>query len=324
MDLLLFGGTGFLGRALARAALDRGIHVVCVCRGTSPLPAGVEHLAADRQDDRALAMLGERRVDAAIDLTSHPGQVRRALRDTAAAHWTYISSVNVYRDFDVPDQREDAPVREPLAGEDLTDMELYGEAKVACENAVREHAEAWAVIRPGLIGGPGDRSGRSGYYPWRFAHPTGPDVLVPDAPGAGVHLIDVRDLAAWIVTCAQRGTTGLFNASGAPTTFEHLLAASRRAAGTPATVTTRPVDPALLAREHVVPWAGPRSLPLWIDAPGYEHFGSVDSGAARAAGLTRRPLEQTLADVLAWEEERGHHEGAGLTDEEERQLRASL
>ncbi len=322
MDLLLFGGTAFLGRAIARAALDRGDRVVCLCRGSSPLPEGTEHLAADRQDDRALAVLEDRRFDTAIDLSSHPGQVRRALRDATAAHWTYISSVNVYAAFEVPDQTEDAPVREPLVGEDLTDMELYGEAKVACENAVREHAESWTVIRPGLIGGPGDRSGRSGYYPWRFAHPTGRDVLVPDAPGAGVHLIDVRDLAAWIVTCAQRRITGVFNASGAGTTFDRLLTASRRAAH--ASVTARPVDPVILGREHVAPWAGPRSLPLWIDAPGYEHFGSVDSSAARAAGLRERPLEETLADVLAWEEARGRHEGAGLTDEEERQLRTSL
>lgn len=322
MELLLFGGTAFLGRAIACAALDRGIRVTCACRGSAPLPEGAEHLAVDRQGDTALKPLADRRFDVVIDLTSQPGQARRALRDIAAAHWMYVSSINVYADFDTPDQAEDAPLREPLPGEDLTDMELYGEAKVACENAVREAAARWTIIRPGLIGGPGDRSGRSGYYPWRFAHPTGPDVLVPDAPNAGVHLIDVRDLAAWIVTCAEAGTTGVFNAGGPATTLERVLADSHRAAHSAAVV--RPVDPTVLARQRVASWAGPHSLPLWIDEPGYEHFGSVDSSAARAAGLRSRPLHETLADVLAWEEGRGRHEGAGLTDDQERQLRASL
>ena len=74
----------------------------------------------------------------------------------------------------------------------------YGAAKVACEQVIQEADSECMIIRPGLLGGAGDESGRSGYYPWRFAHPTGDDVLVPPDLTFPVALIDVEDLAASI------------------------------------------------------------------------------------------------------------------------------
>jgi nucleoside-diphosphate-sugar epimerase len=204
-------------------------------------------------------------------------------------------------------------------------MEQYGEAKVACEQAVLGAfgADRALIARAGLIGGPGDRSGRSGYWPWRFAHPSDPrGVLVPDALGAAVGVIDVRDLAGWLVDSAERGTAGVFNTAGDPLPLgEHLAVAARVAGYTGALVAA----PEAWLREHGVDiWMGPRSLPLWIDDPGWRGMNSRDTSRARAAGLTTRPLEQTYADVLAWEDARpqpGPH-GAGLTDAEERSLLA--
>ena len=123
----------------------------------------------------------------------------------------------VYSRFDRLEQSEDASTLDPLVEDVMADMSVYGAAKVACENAIREGSSSHTIVRAGLIGGDGDWSGRSGYYPWRFAHPTGPDVLVPPDLAFPTALIDVEDLAAWIVHCALDRVQGTFNAAG-PTT----------------------------------------------------------------------------------------------------------
>jgi nucleoside-diphosphate-sugar epimerase len=228
----------------------------------------------------------------------------------------------VYADQGAPGQDEDAPLL-PALEADVAGMEQYGEAKVACEQAVRRAfgADRALIARAGLIGGPGDRSGRSGYWPWRFAHPSDPrGVLVPDALGAAVAVIDVRDLATWLVDSAERGTSGVFNAGGEPLPLGEHLAVAARVAGYRGGLV--PAPEAWLREHGVDIWMGPRSLPLWIDDPDWRGMNSRDTSRARAAGLTIRPLEQTYADVLAWEEARpqpGPH-GAGLTDAEERAL----
>ncbi len=199
-------------------------------------------------------------------------------------------------------------------------MEEYGSAKVACEQAVLEvFGERALIARAGLIGGPGDTSGRSGYWPWRFAHPSGPRVLVPDAARRSSELIDVRDLAAWLVSSAEQGVGGVFNAVGPELPLGEHLAAAQRVSGFTGDVVAAPE--AWLAEQHVEEWMGPRSLPLWLADPDWQGFAARDGAKARAAGLTHRPLEDTLRDALAWEEtEEAHPHGAGLTDDDERAL----
>lgn len=152
--------------------------------------------------------------DAIVDVTRQPAHAREACAALAADHWVYVSSASVYARNDLPGRTEEAEVLPPLASDRLADPADYGAAKVACEQAVLAGTASSTVVRAGLIGGAEDWSGRSGYYPWRFAHPTGDDVLVPDDPELPTALIDVEDLAAWLVHCASGRVRGIFNATG--------------------------------------------------------------------------------------------------------------
>lgn len=322
MGLLVLGGTAWLGRAVAQAAQHAGFDVTCAARGTGRAPAGVEMVRVDRDDDDGLQPLLSRHWDAVIDVSRHPGQVRRAVRDLTTDHWVFISSGNVYARFDTPDQHESAATVPPLEGDVMTSMVDYGAAKVACEEAVRSAQATATIIRAGLIGGPGDWSGRSGYYPWRFGNPTGDDVLVPPDPTQPVALIDVDDLAEFVVQMADDMIDKTMNATGRTTTVGAVVDAAREVAGS--TATPRPVPAEALAGAGIGSWMGTPSLPLWVDDPAWRCFATLSSTRADSYGLVTRPLTETLARALAYEEERTEPRHAGLTDDEERSLRALL
>jgi 2'-hydroxyisoflavone reductase len=322
VEILVLGGTAFLGREVARAAVRRGHDVTCLARGSAPPPDGARFVTGDRDGDAGLAAVADSGWGSVIDVSRHPGQVRRAVRDLAADHWVFVSTASVYADASRVEADEDAPVREPLDGDVMTGPEVYGEAKVACEDAVRAADAPAAVVRPGLIGGPGDRSARSGYWPWRFAHPTGEDVIVPDDPDQPCALIDVRDLADWIVVAAEDRLDGTFNATGPTLSLAEALTVAAEVGGSGAR--PRPVAPQRLRELGVGSWMGPTSLPLWIDDPDARGLATLSTARARAAGLHTRPLVETLRDALVYEERRTEPRRAGLTDDEERRVRAAL
>ena len=322
MELLILGGTALLGRAIAQSGLDRGHAVTCLSRGSSPAPEGTIFVSADRDDDEGLAGVASRSWDAVIDVSRQPGQVRRAVRDLTTRHWVFVSSGNVYADFSSIEQDEDSQILPPLQDDVMLDMSTYGEAKVACEIAVRASEASATIVRSGLIGGPGDWSGRSGYWPWRFAHPTGDDVIVPDDPDFPCALIDVRDLASWIVTAAEHQLDGTFNATGPTIAFRSVIEAAARVADSAAQ--PRAVSPSTLAELGIAAWMGPGSMPLWIDDPDWRGFATMNTDRARAAGLVTRALDDTLRDTLAYENRRTEPRQAGLTDDEERRVRASV
>jgi 2'-hydroxyisoflavone reductase len=327
MRLLILGGTAWLSREVARTAQNRGDAVTCLARGTSgPAPDGPELVIADRTRPDAYDAVRDRDWDAVVDVSRQPGQVRSAvaaLRDRAR-HFVFVSTGNVYAEHREPGQDESGPLLPPLAGEVMESMAEYGEAKVACEQHVRDGfgAERSLIARVGLIGGPGDESGRTGYWPLRFAEPARSDgaVLVPDAPDLGTSVIDVRDLAGWLVDAARDRTAGVFNAAGPAVRLADHLATAREVAGHTGPVV--PVDGAWLVEQGVQPWMGERSLPMWIDDPDWSGFNARDTGAARRAGLMTRPLAETLADTLAWEraQDTDRVRGAGLTAADERAL----
>ncbi|MGA8045938.1 MAG: NAD-dependent epimerase/dehydratase family protein [Dermatophilaceae bacterium] len=321
--LLVLGGTAFLGRTVVRHAMAAGWDVTCLARGSAPVPAGARLVAADRDTDDALTAVMDEEWDAVVDVSRQPVQVRRAVRDLRTRHWVFVSTANVYARFDRREQGETSPLLAPLPADAMADMSEYGPAKVACEQAVRSSGVTSTIVRCGLIGGPGDASGRSGYYVWRTAHPTGPDLLVPPDLDFPCALIDVDDLAAWIVLAAGERIDGAFNATGPTITLGDLIETGRRAVGDRAP-TGRPVPAEVLEREGVAQWMGPRSLPLWISDPDWRWFATLDTSAARAQGLRTRPLEETLRRALAYEETRTEPRGTGLTDEEEVALRAAL
>lgn len=322
MQLLLLGGTRFLGRAVAQVALGRGHEVTCLARGSAPTPDGVTFVRADRDDDDGLAAVAGRAWDGVVDVTLHPVHVRRAVRDLTTGHWVFVSTANVYADDVGPEPDEGARLVHPVDADRMAGMETYGGAKVACEQAYLGSGTPAAVVRPGLIGGPGDASGRSGYWPWRFAHPVGPEVAVPDDPDLPTALVDVRDLAAFVVAAAEQGLQGPYNVTGPTTPLAQVLATAADVAASRARGRAIPLP--VLAELGVRPWMGPTSMPLWLDDPAMRGFGTLDCARARAAGLDTRPLAETLRDALGYEEEsRTTPRAAGLTDDEERRVLAA-
>ena len=171
MRLLILGGTQFLGRAIAAHACAMGYDVTCAARGVTGLaPPGARFIRVDRDEPDGLAPLAGEAFDAVVDVSRHPGQVRRAVAALKArvGHWTFVSTVSVYADISTNGQRADtAPIRAPTALEiEHSTEETYGAAKVACEQAVGENA---LVCRAGLIVGPEDPTGRFTYWPLRLA-----------------------------------------------------------------------------------------------------------------------------------------------------------
>lgn len=311
-----------LGREIAIAAVERGHPVTCLARGSSPAPEGTAFVAADRDDVDGLNLVASETWDVVIDLSRQPGQVRRAVVQLRAEHWVFVSSGNVYANFSNIEQDESAAILAPLASDVMEDMSTYGESKVACEDAVRGGGASSTIIRSGLIGGHGDWSGRTGYWPWRFAHPTGDDVIVPDDPDFPCAIIDVRDLASWGVLAAEQRREGTFNATGPTIPLHSVLSAAGEVAKGAAK--PLPVAAATLKELEIGSWMGPASLPLWIDDPEWRGFATMNTDRARAAGLVTRPLEETLLAALDYENQRTEPRKAGLTDDEERRVRAAI
>lgn len=329
MRVLVFGGTLFVSQAVAAAAVARDHDVVCAARGKSGrVPDGATLVPVDRDAPDGLDALAGERFDAVVDtsIMSHrwTADALAALAGNAG-HWTFVSSISVYADHSVLGQGTDAPLLEPrpvhatLADRD-NDPNLYGAVKVASENTVRYAMTDRAfVVRPGLVTGPGDRSDRFGYWPARFAR--GGQVVVPDVPEQPMQYIDVRDLAEWIVTAAEQRLAGTFDGIGAPAPLPELLAGIEAAVGGDSEMV--PIAPAVLTEADVNPWAGPRSLPLWLPAD-YAGMGSHDAEPALAAGLRPRPLADAVAGALAYEQALGldRERKSGLTPTEEAQLLA--
>jgi 2'-hydroxyisoflavone reductase len=315
---LVLGGTRFLSWTVAATALARGHEVVCAARGVSgTVPDGAELVVVDR--DAGLDPLRGERFDAVVDVAVNSvAWVRDALDvlGATAGHWTFVSSISVYADGGTTGQDESAPLLEPA---ETGGMEAYGQIKVASENAVRDAiGEKAFVVRAGLICGPGDESDRFGYWPGRFAR--GGRALVPDAPEQPAQIVDVRDLAEWIVRAGEEHLTGTLDGSGPVTTLGAVLDEIADAVGAP-DLERVPVDPAILQEAGVGPWMGPRSLPLWVP-PAHLAVTSRDTSAAAAAGLRCRPIAETARGALGTERERGltRPRKAGLTPAEEGEL----
>jgi nucleoside-diphosphate-sugar epimerase len=319
MRILVLGGTRFLTRAVAQVAVERGHDVTCAARGQSgPVPDGARLVPLDRADPAGFEPYAGERFDAVIDPATRPTWVGRALDALAdhAAHWTYVSSCSVYSDETTPNQRADAPTHPAApAGSDETDMSIYGELKMAAETAVRERrGENAFIVRPGLIVGPGDPSGRYTYWVDRLAR--GGEVLAPGRPDDLAQIIDVRDLAAWLVDSMESGRSGTLDALCPPLPLGSLL--EQTAGGRP--LDLRWVDHAELARLAVEPWMGPRSLPLWLPLPEYAGFMTRDVSASQAAGLRFRPIADTARDTLDWLQATPDAPRTGLTADEEAEV----
>jgi 2'-hydroxyisoflavone reductase len=324
-------------------ALSRGHAVTVFNRGRSPavLPAAVERLTGDRYSN--LAALEGRRWDAVVDTCGYlPSVVRDSARLLAGAveHYTFVSSLSVYASFDAPGIDESAPVG-ALTGERLeeveaarpggeeivtTHAELYGPLKALCELAAEASFPGRALqVRAGLIVGPQDYMDRLPWWIRRVVR--GGDVLVPGPPDRPVQLVDVRDLAGWIVRMAGAFRAGTFNATGPSRelTLRELLETCRDVTDSGARFVW--VDEGFLLEKGVAPWS---ELPLWLPESGYAGFFRVDCRKAFVAGLTFRPPAETIRDVASWQSgdraiggkahERGRGGRTGLDPKKEEEL----
>lgn len=321
MDLLILGGTVFLGRHLVMAALACGHTVTLFNRGqhNPGLFPDVEQLGGDR--DGNLTALADRRWDAVIDTCGYVPRIVRAsaeLLANAIDHYTFISSISVYADPMPIHADESAPLA-TLPDETVEEItgETYGALKALCEQAAEAALPGRVLnIRPGLIVGPFDPSDRFTYWPIRVAR--GGEVLAPDRPDRPVQFIDVRDLAAWIIRLVERGVTDTCHATGPAETLtlQSTLEVCRTVTEAGASFTW--VSEAFLLENEVTPWM---ELPLWVPAEA-DGMLQADIGRALANGLTFRPLAETVRDTLAWTKARPatYEWRAGLSPEREAEL----
>jgi 2'-hydroxyisoflavone reductase len=296
----------FLGRAVAEAALARGHELTLFTRGrTNPeLFPEAEHLHGDR--DGGLAPLAGRRWDVVIDTS---GYVPRVVRESAellqdSDRYVFVSSVSVYADFSTGPTEESPPAElGDLPADELTDdYSNYGPLKALCEAEVeRVFGERALIVRPGLIAGRHDPTGRFTYWARRLAR--GGEILAPGGPERRVQFIDASDLGAWIVEAAGQGLGGTFNATNEGVAWGELLADGD--------VTW--VSDEFLLESGVGPWL---ELPLWLPDPAHAGVHETDVSRAVAAGLRFRPVPETLRDAA----EAPAVDGVGLTPEREAAL----
>ena len=319
MRLLVLGGTKFLGRAAVEVALARGHEVTLFNRGeTNPeLFPEAEKLRGDRTAD--LSALDGREWDAVLDPSGYIPSVVRASAEALAdstAHYLFVSSVSVYASLAAPVD-EESPVAElgELPDDKLTeDYSNYGPLKALCEQVVADvFGDRQASVRPGLIAGANDPTGRFTYWPHRVAR--GGQVMAPAPPEAQVQFIDAKDLGSWLVDLSERRTGGVFNATHPGRSWRETLETCREVSSSDAGFEW--VSDELLNEHEVGEWM---ELPLWISDPDAAAMHEVDVSRAVANGLIFRPLDQTVRDTL---EHAATVDGVGLTAEREAELLAA-
>jgi 2'-hydroxyisoflavone reductase len=298
MKLLIAGGSSFVGRAIALAALEHGHDVTVINRGVTPtdLPDTIERLVGDRHGD--LSALDGRHFDATIDSVAYQ---RRDVEGLAAAlggrggHYLHISSISAYAEPRASNAGEDTPLL-PLGdtdpNADVTGL-TYGVLKAECERAALELFDRVAIIRPTYVLGAFDKTMRFPYWIWRAQQ--GGRIAVPAPVDGPLQWIDARDLGAFTVHLAETAFCGAVHVNGpspAPTYHDVIRAVVARVAPEGTTLETVPLEKL----------TGPswyQKFPLWSGgAPALAL--QMDNSYARSLGLTLRSLDDTIDNTAHW------------------------
>jgi 2'-hydroxyisoflavone reductase len=326
MQLLIIGGTAFLGRALVDAAQAHQHQLTLFNRGkTNPgLFPEITTIAGDREI--ALDALGQQDWDAVIDTCSYfPQTVEKSAQYliNKTKQYVFISTLSVYADTRQTNCDESSPVGTlPPDYDGTITGESYGPLKALCEQEVLKYfPENGLIIRPGLIVGPHDYSDRFSYWPYRISR--GGEVLAPGRPERFVQFIDVRDLAEWTIHMVEKQANGIYNVNGQPkqTRMKDVLEACQKSSGTSAHLKWLPDS--FLIDHGAEPWM---ELPLWLpeSEPSSKGFFDFNISKALKEGLKFRPLNTTISDTSTWLETRpsDHPWRAGLSREKEKDLLA--
>ena len=304
VNVLVLGGTHFVGRHAVEEALARRYTVTIFNRGLSnpQLYPEIEHLVGDRSKD--MRALRRRSWDLVIDPSAfYPEIVRKTcevLRGNVG-YYIFISSAACYDLEEAePPLTESSPLREldDPANTDLDWQANYGPLKAACEAILQSEFDGpTLIIRPGLIVGPEDLTDRFTYWPRRISD--GGDVLVPCPPNRPIQVHDARDLTSWIFDIAERGERGTFNTAGRVTTVGELLERCRAVTAGDAEFVW--VDESFLVEQGVKPWT---ELPLWMPGRAAIGVSALSTTHAERAGFTCRPIDTTIRDTWTWDSTR--------------------
>ncbi len=325
MNVLILGGTVFLGRTIAEAARTAGHTVTLFNRGKSNPAAfsDIETIIGDRDTD--LDKLAGRTWDAVIDpsgyIPRHVTAAGQALKDSTE-HYTFISSISAYKSYSQPNMDEsgevgtiDDPTLETVTGES------YGPLKALCEQAAEAAMPGRVLnVRAGLIVGKYDPTDRFTYWPWKVQQ--GADFVAPESPAYPMQIIDARDIADWVLKMAAARKGGVYNTTGTPTNLGEIISTAQTQVGGGGSPVY--MDAEFLAAQEVQSWA---EMPLWISATdaGFEYMHAVSVQKAVRDGLTFRPLADSIAAALTWANSRpsDYEFRAGLSAEKEQAVLAA-
>ncbi len=318
MNLLFLGGTNFVGRHAAEAAVAQGHAVTLFHRGSKGpgIVAGAAEIFGDREGP--LDVLASRDWDAVIDTCGYVPRVIRnsveALKDRSG-RYLFVSTISVYKETE--DGGLELQRAEPLETEEVTG-ETYGPLKVECEDAVLEGFPDALIVRPGIIAGPYDPTNRFTHWAARCAE--GGELLVPDVKAQPIEVIDARDLGAFMVEALEKKLAGVFDVAGEQTTFGEMIETC---------ASLNPTSKPCWASEEFLEEHG---VQFWVDLPlalpSSESVGlfRVDSWQAVQSGLRRRPLTETARDTADWHPANATAGPArhGISRERELELLAAL
>jgi 2'-hydroxyisoflavone reductase len=299
LSILVLGGTGFIGPHMVREALRRGHTVSLFNRGKTndELFPDLETITGDRAGD--LDGLQGRSFDAVIDNSGYvPRHVQLSARllSPNIAYYLYISTVAVYAGFTGPND-ESSPLAK-LDDETIEEVtgETYGPLKALCEKRATDEigADRLSIVRPTYICGPGDHTDRFTYYPVRTSK--GGAMLWPGSPERQLQIIDVRDLASFVVDSVEQKTTGIYNAVTPPGEYSmgDLLEDCQA-------VTATTVQPVWASDQLLDEYELTEKFPIYAPANGeYARIFSTSNKRAYAAGLRNRPVRETVRDLMSW------------------------